>query len=360
MPDIYTTRRLIAAVRGVNPAQSFLRDRYFPTSPASIFTTSKVNIEYAKGDRRLAPFVVDNTSPMAVSRPGRYMREYEPPTIMPERVLTAEDTKKRGFGEPLYGENVTPAERAMVITMEDFADLDRMITRREEAMASEVMRTNKCKMLSYVDEMKPTLVDEIYFYDKDKEKGNPANVTISTDWDDPSADILGDIYSMIELLITEGLPATDLIVAPDVAMNMIANKDIKEYLDLRRYELGNVAPTLIGGNGTAAVVCTLNVNGHMISVISYAETYTDDEGKAAAYMPSGEIVLTAPGAGTMLYGAVTQLEEDDGEFHTYPMARVPKRNTNSRGNIKTLSVTSMPLPAPINANPFISAKVLGN
>lgn len=357
--DIYTTRSLIAGYKGINPAQSFLRDRYFPMVPGSIFTTAKVNIEVQDGDRRLAPFVVDNTSPMAVSRPGTRMREYEPPTIMPERVLTTDEIKRRGFGEPLYGETTTPEQRAMLITMNDMSDLDAMITRREEAMCSEVMRTNACKMFAYVDAMKPTLVDEIYFYDKETEKGNPAHVGVSTNWDDPSADIFADINTMIQELVKNGLPATDLIVADDVAAAIVKNKEIREVFDNRRFEVGDVNPVLTA-DGTASIMCRLNVWGRIINIISYSEHYTDDEGKSTPYIPSGEVILTAPGAGMALYGAVTQLEEDDGEFHTYAMNRVPKRVSNARGNVRTVALTSAPVFAPANANPFISAKVLGN
>ena len=41
----------------------------------------------------------------------------------------------------------------------------------------------------------------------------------------------------------------------------------------------------------------LNVNGRIISIISYDETYTDDNGNDKLYIPSGKCVLTAPGAG---------------------------------------------------------------
>ena len=36
MYDMYTTRRLIQAVEGINPADSFLRDRYFPSNGTKV------------------------------------------------------------------------------------------------------------------------------------------------------------------------------------------------------------------------------------------------------------------------------------------------------------------------------------
>lgn len=354
--DIYTTRRLLMAVQGIDEAPSFLRDRYFPHTAADVFSTEKVLVEYRDGDRRLAPFVV-NGSPvgMNVSRAGQKMYEYEPPTIMPERPITHDDIVKRGFGEALYGDNITPEQRANLLAIRDLEELSNMIARREEAMASETMRDNGCKMYAYVDTMEPTLVDEVHFYEG---SSNPAKVTITTDWDEADADILGDMWSMIRMLTQEGLAAEDLVVAPDVADAIINNETIQKLLDNRRYELGEVRPVQIPANAGAYVACTLNIYGHMINVIGYDRVYKDDKGKMQQYMPAGTAVLTAPGAGRTLYGAVSQVEQADGEFHTYTGERVPKYVANARQNVRTLALTSRPLMAPNDKNPFIFSQVI--
>ena len=108
----------------------------------------------------------------------------------------------------------------------------------------------------------------------------------------------------------------------------------------------------------AAIVARLNVLGRIISVISYDLTYTDDEGNDKLYIPSGKCVLTAPGAGRTAYGAVSQVEQSDGEFHTYAGRRVPKYVSSAEGNSRTLTISSRPLMIPNNKNPFIVADVL--
>ena len=87
-------------------------------------------------------------------------------------------------------------------------------------------------------------------------------------------------------------------------------------------------------------------------------TYTDDEGNDKLYIPSGKCVLTAPGAGRTAYGAVSQVEQSDGEFHTYAGRRVPKYVSSAEGNSRTLTISSRPLMIPNNKNPFIVADVL--
>ena len=70
------------------------------------------------------------------------------------------------------------------------------------------------------------------------------------------------------------------------------------------------------------------------------------------------IAVGAPAAGRTVYGAITQVEQSDGEFHTYAGRRVPKYVSSAEGNSRTLTISSRPLMIPNNKNPFIVADVL--
>ena len=168
--------------------------------------------------------------------------------------------------------------------------------------------------------------------------------------------ILKDLEAMIRMLTKRGLRASDLVCSPDVADTIINDAAVQKLLDNRRIEIGNVEPELLPDG--AAIVARLNVLGRIISVISYDLTYTDDEGNDKLYIPSGKCVLTAPGAGRTAYGAVSQVEQSDGEFHTYAGRRVPKYVSSAEGNSRTLTISSRPLMIPNNKNPFIVADVL--
>ncbi len=69
-------------------------------------------------------------------------------------------------------------------------------------------------------------------------------------------------------------------------------------------------------------------------------------------------VLTAPGAGRTAYGAVSQVEQSDGEFHTYAGRRVPKYVSSAEGNSRTLTISSRPLMIPNNKNPLLRCCLL--
>ena len=356
MPFNFTeTHTLLMAVEQLTPANSFLRDRYFPTNVASdVFATDDVLVEYKDGSKKLAPFVAPRKGGVAILRNGYHMERFTPPFVAPKRALSFDDLNKRGFGEALFTK-LTPAQRQQTLILKDADELSGFITRREELMAAETLLNNGCIMKHIADDVNKDDEQEIRFYTGEQ---NPASFTPSVKWDDPGAHIIADLGVMVRMLTSKGLRATDLVCSPDVADAIVNNEQIKELLNNRRYEIGSVEPeTLAAG---AAIVAKLNIGGRIISVISYDETYTDDNGNDKQYIPEGKCILTAPACGRTLYGAVTQVEQADGEFHTYAGKRVPKYLANAEGNTRSLTISSRPLLIPNHKNAFIAADVLAD
>lgn len=346
--DVYSTGRLLMAVQEMDRADSFLRDRYFPTTPADVFNTEEIFIDYRDSDMKLAPFVAEHKKGVNVLRDGFETSRYTPPTVAPRRTITLDDLKGRGFGEALFG-TMSPAQREQVLALQDLAELDRMITRREESMAAETMLNNAVVVKAVGDDAANTVDYEVRYF---KGSANQAVYTPTKKWDDASATILADLSAAVRKLAERGLPASDLVCSPDVADAIVNNEQVQKLLDNRRYDLGQVAPTLSAPG--AAVVAQLNVSGYLVNVIAYAQTYRDDKGATQAYMPSGSAVLTAPGAGRTLYGAVNQIEQADGVVHTYANSRVPKFLADANNDVRTLTLTARPLTVPNNRDPWIS------
>ena len=93
-------------------------------------------------------------------------------------------------------------------------------------------------------------------------------------------------------------------------------------------------------------------------MISYYKTYEDMDGKIQQYIPSGHGFLTAPNCCRTLYGAVSQVEQSDGLFHTYTGRRVPKYISNAEDDTRKLVVTSHPLVIPTDENASISVQAV--
>lgn len=158
------------------------------------------------------------------------------------------------------------------------------------------------------------------------------------------------------MLTSRGLPFTEVLIAPDVADVMLANEWILRLLDNRNYQIGGVDPVLLPSG--AARIARLNIKGRMIDFISYEDTYTEVDGTVKPYVPAGMVAAGAPNAGRTIYGAITQVEQADGEFHTYAGVDVPKYLSDAKHNTRELILSSAPLCVPNNENPFITAKML--
>lgn len=351
--DIFYTHHLIAAYKLVTPPTTFLRDRYFPTNPATdMFASEDVLIEYKDGNRKVAPFVSPRKGGITIHRDGSYMVRYTPPFVAPRRTLTIDEIKRRGFGEALLS-TVTPAQREQLMVMQDMEDLDQLITRREEVMAAEILTTNKCIVKEYADDLK-TVVDEneIKFYEG---TDNPATYVPTVKWGEEGANIIEDIDAMRKILTKKGYPATEMLVAPDVADIILNDEKIQKLLDIRNYNIGSIAPMELPNGVTR--ICVLNVKGADVTILSYAETYENEEGVDTPYIPAGTVVVTAPAVGRTMYGAITQMEQQDNLFHTYTGKRIPKYIADPKGNTREITLSSAPLLVPNKRNSFISAKV---
>ena len=341
--DFTKTYDLLMTIRQAAPVPSFLRDRYFPTGAGDMFNTDRVLIEYKDDEKKVAPFVVPRKGSVAVMRDGYEIKDYAPPNISIHRVLTLDELERRGFGEALFSD-VSIQERANRLILEDARELSDMIQRREEVMAAEVMQTNKCVMKHIADDTEKVEEKEIRYYDGDS---NPATFTPATAWGQTGATIRQDIAAMVELLTSRGLPATDFVCSPDVTAIMEQDDEIYKMLDNRRFNLGAVEPAVLP-NG-AAEVMQLNIMGRIIRVISYGETYQDPETKKdVPFIAPGTGIVTAPGAGRMAYARVRQMESDE-QYHEYVARRVPKYMADTVHDIKTLRMTSRPLPIPNNS-----------
>lgn len=352
--DIYKTKTMLAAVRQMTPVTSFLRDRYFPTGAGDLFPTEEVLVEFkdASGNK-LAPVVLPRKGSISVERDGYSTHKMVPPLVAPERPLTIDDLNQKGFGEDLFSDR-TPAERQADILLQDLQDMDELHTNREEYIAAQCMFNNGYVLRQYADKYGEGEYKEyeMKFY---SEGSNPAIYTPGVKWGDGTSDKLADLYQMIRMLTTVGNAATEVLLGADAAEALLDDEKLQKLLDLNNYRIGAIEPVVLPQG--AARLGRLNVRGRMIDLLTYDGTYVDEEdGTVKPYVPAKKICVTAPNAGRGLYGAVSQIEQSDGQWHSYMGRRVPRYWAEK--NARSLTVSSRPMLIPRTKNPFITATVL--
>lgn len=353
--NIYQTQTMIAAMNLMKSKPTFLRDRYFPTTDKDKFVTEDVLIEYKdESSRKMAPCVIPRKGGILMSRDGYKTERYTPANIAPERTLTIDDLNKKQFGETLFSKK-KPAEREAAILRSDLKDLSGAIDTREEYMAAQTLFENGYVMRHYADKYGSDEYEEyeIHFYDGEV---NDAIYTPSSKWDTKSTGLVIDLYEIAMILKRRGLVASDCIFGPEVGNVLTNNEHILKLMDNRRLNLVNLDPHEMP-NGVVSYG-KINCNGVMLDLYCYAEEYVDENGITKTFIPEGKIAVTAPNMGHTMYGAVTQMEESDRQFHTYVDERVPHITTNTHDSIRTLALTAKPLMAPWFKNSSITAQVL--
>lgn len=353
--NIYRTQTMLAAQELIKNKPTFLRDRYFPTSERDIFVTEDVLVEYMdESNRKLAPCVVPLKGGIPVGRDGYRTERFTPPYVAPQRPLTIDDLNKKQFGETLFSQKA-PAAREAAILRKDITDLNEMIDSREEYMAAQTLFNNGYGMKQYADSYGGDKYEEfrIQFYDGDV---NPAVYIPEAPWDRSNTAFSKDLYLMAKMLKQRGLEAADVLFGEEVAEIIMNNEYMLKLMDNRRLDLIQLNPEEYP-NG---VVCfgKINCNGVILTLFCYPENYVDENGNTETFIPAGKICVTAPAVGRTLYGAVTQMEQYDMEFHTYVARKVPHVIADVNNGVRTLTMKARPLTIPNYQNSSITATVL--
>lgn len=353
--DIYETVYMAGVVRELPKLYTFFKDRYFGGAP-TVFTTEKVIVDYDDGDGNImAPFVIPRKGSVPLMREGYTTYELVPANIAPSRPLSIDDSSKRMAGENIVS-NMTPEQRESVLLADDLKMLDNAITRREEWMCVNTMLDNACTMKHIGDKAEDGLDLTAQYY----EGKNDGVFTADTKWAVGTASARGTWYDgvckQIDSLTAAGRQVTDLVVGSDVASMILSDPWVKDMLNNRRIELGEINPQWQPAGVTR--LGAINFDGMMLEIFCYKGTYQERTIKnkkfvrtTVPYFPAKGALLAAPNTGKLLYGAVTQVEKD-GMTYTRTGTRIPKHNVDVEHDEKETILKSRPIAAPIMKSPW--------
>lgn len=325
------TRTLLGVVERSFKPTTALVDTFFPE--VRTFVTETVEMEYRKGTRKLAPFVVPGTKGVNVSRGGSQLRVYKAPLMKPKRVIEASDIMRRGFGETVYSQR-TPAERAQELRARDMAELVDTIARSEEWMAAQVLLNGSCQIKGYADDGKTELIDTLTFEGFDNKITISDNTWDKTDTANPYND-MGDLSQTIRR--NAGVIPTIAICAANVVDYLINNQKLLNYMLVPSRDnlaLMSIQPRLVRPEFMrVGYISALNLD-----IYAYDGGYEDENGEFTPYIPDNHMIIGVPGRGKRLYGAVTQLEADR-QYHTYEGQYIPKVTVDLESDTSSLAMS---------------------
>lgn len=336
--DYTNTTELLGAIDRMYKPTTLFRDAFFPN--IKTFASTNVFLDYRKGSRKMAPFVTRNGGAINVGREGFVTKEYEPPMMAPARPTSISDISKRGFGESIISRK-TPAQRAQELMARDIADLMDMNTRTIEWMCVQTMLYAGFDVKGTTDDGKMQLTDTVSFGDFTQKK----TLTGNDMWSNPKADIYGVLTDMYrEIARKSGFSPNVLVTTTKTLNYMLKNEDLLNYL-LRPKDQLNIATFAprIESNMVTNFGSLTSMNN--LQIYAYDAVYTDKDGALQQYIPDGYVVMARTGVGSQLFGAVTQLEQD-GMFHSYEGAYVPKVWSDVGADVQKIRIASKCIPMP--------------
>ena len=347
--DLYNTRTMLEMLENRKPVRTFILDTFF-NRPERTFNTEAVDIDIIKGRRRLAPFVNPKRQGKLVEKRGYISRTFKPAYVKPKMVTTIDEIFKRHPGSFIYAPNSGPAIMAAQEMGRNFAELDEMITRREEWMAVQGLLTGEIPV-----------------------KGEGVDVVLGFHMEATHLPVLtgGDLWSapttatpLDDLKTWKRIVAKDSGISPSIAIFGLGAIDafmkceqiigttggVKGMFDIRRINIGQIDPQLLTNGVT--YYGTLTELG--LDIYTYEEWYVDDVDEVEyALIPSNKVLLGNPAARCeKLYGAIMDLGA------TAPVPRFPKTWEENDPSERIVMLQSAPLPAPLEIDAFLCAEVL--
>lgn len=346
--NIYKTQTMLGAVERMLPLRTFFCNTFFPGMQT--FVTEDVLLDYRKGKRKMAPYVAPRVGGITMDRQGFRTDKYTAPRIAPQRVLTLDDIVNRGIGENVFSQR-TPAQRQAELLGRDLSELDEFVWRRCEVTCRDIMIDGKAVMKGYIDAGNTAnYVEQTLDYGMT----NKEVLSGAALWSAGTSTKYADLKRWrLQVIQSGGKAPTMVVFGQNAAEEFINDADIAEKLKQFNGLFAELRPTIV--DDALTYIGRLPELG--LDLYTYNDWYIDDDNVEKAMMPEDHVLMARPNIGSILYGAVTQMEED-GQFYTYEGTRVPKSWADVKNEQRMIRLSSRPVPKPEVIDDWFVAKVL--
>ncbi len=347
--SIYDPRTMGKLVERMPKVHTFIKDTFFRN--VETFDTQKIDVDFKKGNRALAPFVHKKIGGATVENTGYETNTYEPPLVAPNKITTVDDILKRTPGETLYG-GKSPNERAIEKMQRDFAELDEMITRREEWMCTQALFTGKIPVLDKDGKNIQEVIDFKFT--------NKVTLEAKTNWKNTTGGKIKQLKAWRKQVQKTGFVNCNICIMGDGALEaFLADEEVMKMLDTQRYDLAVIKPKELPNGAT--YVGTLQGEG--LDIYSYSEWYLDnwtdkENAEDKPLVPDNVVALLSTNAEySMYYGGVGVVDENGKTISVAEGSRVPEQWVERKPPRRFLQLNSAPLPVPHEVDSWLIAEV---
>lgn len=325
MSGIVTKRMISAYIQMAQP--TLFLSGLFQSRPENFHSSEEVEIDIVRSDEDVSIAIQDLSTGYRMNSEDLYTNKGFKPPIHKEAIsLNAFDLIKRMPGQNPFE---SPDFRANVISrmFNGMTKVERKIRRAIELQASQVLQTGK---VTLTDAAGAALYDLDY---KPKATHFP---TAGTSWASATgAQKIADISALAELVRDDGLADPDqLIMGIDAFENFISDSEIQKRFDIRRIDLGTIAPMEMRGNG-GNYRGIVEIGNYRYDVWTYGGRYKDPQtGNKVQFLDAGKIIVRASsGRLDATFGAIPNIGSLMGGGASNLLPELPGRVTNVQGGM---------------------------
>jgi hypothetical protein len=306
-------------------------DTFFPFVQA--FDTEEIYFDRVQRARRLAPYVVSTIEGKPMPNRGYTTYSFRPPYVKPKHVVEPSRTQRRLVGERLLG-SLTLKQRMDRAVLDNLAQEDMDITRREEWQALQLLRTGA--MVCQSVDHPPVTVDL---------QRNPAHTVVLTGslaWGQSGVDALGNLQDWASLVQrNSGYHPSTVIMDPLAGRRFLRSPGVLTVMQSFRQLVGDVnLAGVVTGGAPGQELKFLGSIGEF-DVYQYQQLYQADDGSIQQFMPDNTVIMGNRQGfeGTRCYGAVK-----DADAGLLPLPRFPKAWKQEDPSAWMTLTQSSPLP----------------
>jgi hypothetical protein len=335
--DIFSTGVLARVVSELPAPAPFFLNSFFRAIQTE--TSEEIHFDIESGRRRLAPFVSPIVAGQVVRSKGYQTKTFTPAYVKDKRVFDASRPFKRAIGERIGGD-MSPAQRMQAALAYDLKDQIDMVTRRQEVMAIEALRTGK---IVVVGDNYPEV--EVNF-------GRDASLTVAlittARWGESGVSPLADVRTWsMNITKLSGTAANVVVMDPKAFDLFAADPAVAKLLDRFRGS-DMLVPTVVGEGGR--YMGSIGEFDIWVNAGWYEHPTT---GALTPFLPDYTVIITSADLeGTRCYGAI---KDEEAGFQAVPY--FAKSWVEKDPAARMLLLQSAPLPVPYRVNASMCATV---
>lgn len=294
--DIFNTHVLTKVVEKLERPSSFLLDVFFGQEQTE--DSEEIHFDIDKSKPKLTPFVSPLVAGKVVDDEGFTTKSFKPAYAKDKRRFDPNRPFKRSIGEKIGG-TLSPQQRLEANINRTLSKQLENLTRREEVMASEALRTGR---ITVTGDEYPTVV-----VDFQRDPSLTVGLAGGSRWGEAGVNALDNLEDWVARIQEKSGAVGRTVIMDALAWRVFkADPKVEKLLDIRR--LRDPADLALGpiafgqGNDLARYVGTIGDLDFWV----YNDRYVDDNDAVQKLLPDYTVLIGSPTQleGTRCYGAI--------------------------------------------------------